>query len=109
MEANHGRIVETRLDGVTHQIQDTSLHLGHFVPTSIVAAGQNFYVANLGLFPIVLNQERVIALTPDSFTDTVPGLDTKASGYGKYRLATSRDGFTTVLSLKIGQMDCSTP
>jgi hypothetical protein len=102
IEANHGRVVETRLDGVTRQIQDTSLHLGHIVPTSIVAAGQNFYIANLGLFPIVLNQERVIVLTPDSFTDTVPGLDTATSGYGKYRLATSRAGFTTVVSLKIG-------
>lgn len=102
VEANHGRVVETALDGVTHQIQDTSLHLGHIVPTSVVADEQHLYIANLGLFPIVLNQERVIALTTDPFTNTVPGLDTAASGYGKYRLATSRAGFTTVVSLKIG-------
>lgn len=102
VEANHGRVVETRRDGVTHQIQDTSLHLGHVVPTSIVAAGQDFYIANLGLFPIVPDQERVIALTIDPFTNTIPGLDTAASGGGKYRLASSRAGFTTVLSLKIG-------
>lgn len=102
VEANHGRVVETGLDGVNHQLQDTSLHLGHVVPTSIVAAGQNFYIANLGLFPISPNQERVIGLTTDSFTDTVEGLDTPASGYDKYRLATERAGFTAVVSLKIG-------
>jgi glucose/arabinose dehydrogenase len=103
VEPNHGTITATAPDGATSQIIDVSQSQGHIVPTSIAANNGNLYVANLGLFPIASQWERVITLSRDlGFTDTTPGLATTSADAWKYRIAASRAGFTTVVSVKFG-------
>lgn len=105
VEPNHGQIIATTSDGVNTQILDVSLSEGHIVPTSITDyfGNNNLYIGNLGLFPITQQRERVITLSRDlGFVDTVPGLATKPDDLNKFRIAASRAGFTTVVSLKFG-------
>ena len=103
VEPNHGMITATTSDGATSEIIDMSLSEGHIVPTSIAANGNNLYVGNLGLFPIEPTFERVITLTRDlGFIDTTPGLATKAADINNFRIANSRAGFTSIVSLKFG-------
>ena len=103
VEPNHGTITATTPDGATAEIIDFSFSFGHVVPTSIVANDNNLYIGNLGLFPIASQWERVTTLSKDiGFIDTTPGLATKPKDLNLYRVANSRAGFTTVVSLKIG-------
>jgi hypothetical protein len=103
VEANHGQITKTTADGVTTLVNDLSFSQGHIVPTSIASANGNLYVGNLGLFPVLTQRERVITLSKDlGFFDFTPGLETKAADLDKFRVAASRAGFTTVVSLKFG-------
>ncbi len=103
VEANHGQITKTTPDGVTTLVNDLSFSQGHIVPTSIASANGNLYVGNLGLFPILTQRERIITLSKNlSFFDVTPGLETKAADINKFRVASSRAGFTTIVSLKFG-------
>ena len=103
VEANHGQITKTTADGKTTLVNDLSLSQGHIVPTGIASANGNLYVGNLGLFPILTQRERVITLSKDfNFVDITPGLETKPAELSKFRVAASRAGFTTIVSLKFG-------
>lgn len=103
VEPNHGQVTATSADGTTNQIIDVSYSEGHIVPTSIMTSGDNLYLGNLGLFPILTTRERVITLSKDlGFIDTLPGLATKPADLNKFRVANSHAGFTTVVSLKLG-------
>ena len=103
VEANHGQITRTTPDGETSLVEDLSLTQGHIVPTSIASDHGNLYVGNLGLFPAIPTGERIITLSKDLvFFDSTPGLETKASELGKFRVAASRAGFTSIISLKFG-------
>jgi hypothetical protein len=100
IEPNHGTITATTPDGETRQIMDFSFHFGHVVPTSIVAHDNNLYIGNLGQFPITSQWERVTTLSRDiGFFDTTLGLTEDPN---KFRIAGSRAGLTTVVSLKFG-------
>jgi hypothetical protein len=100
---NRLHITNTDTDGATTEIIDVSFSEGHIVPTSIVADNDKLYVGNLGLFPILSQRERVITLSQNlGFVDTTPGLATKAADLSKFRIANSRAGFTTIVSLKFG-------
>ena len=103
VEANHGQVTATTTAGATTQVIDLSLSQGHIVPTSIVARENNLYVGNLGLFPVQQTLGRVTTLSKDlGFIDTFPGLETKPADLNKFRIANSRAGFTTIISLKLG-------
>ncbi|NYF89287.1 ScyD/ScyE family protein [Tunturiibacter empetritectus] len=103
VEANHGVITATTPEGATHQVLDTSLAYGHVVPTSIASNGFNLYVGSLGVFPISPTAASIVTLSKELFfIDTTPGLETKPSELGKFRIANSRAGFTTIVSLKFG-------
>ncbi|WP_263384132.1 ScyD/ScyE family protein [Granulicella arctica] len=103
VEANHGQITRTAVSGSTTLVTDLSVSQGHIVPTGIAASGGNLYVGNLGLFPILTQRERVITLSKDlNFVDTTPGLETTPAEVSKFRVAASRAGFTTIVSLKFG-------
>lgn len=105
VEPNHGQITATNSDGTTRQIIDISFHLGHVVPTSIAdnSTNNNLYVGNLGQFPIEPKFQLVMTLSRDlGFVETVPGLETKPADLNKFRMAASRAGFTTVVSVKFG-------
>jgi len=103
VEPNHGTITATTTDGSTSEIIDVSFSEGHFVPTSIAANNNNLYIGNLGQFPITSQWEKVITLSQDlGFIDTTPGFTTEPADLKKFRIANSRAGFTTVVSLKFG-------
>ena len=103
VEANHGQVTATTSAGATTQVIDLSFSQGHIVPTSIVARDNNLYLGNLGLFPVQQTLGRVTTLSKDlGFLDTFPGLETKPSDLNKFRVANSRAGFTTIVSLKLG-------
>ena len=73
------------------------------MPTSILARDNNLYLGNLGQFPIQQTFERVITLSQNlGFLETMPGLETKPADVNKFRVANSRAGFTTIVSLKLG-------
>lgn len=60
VEPNHGELV--RVSPTTGQIQrviDISARVGHAVPTALAHHGANFYIGNLGTFPIVDGSSRV--------------------------------------------------
>lgn len=100
---NQGQIFATSPDGHTTEVIDISLAEGHSVPTSLATANGNIYVGNLGPFPIDPQQDRILTLSKEtSFVDTTPGLATRPAELNKFRLAASRAGFTTILSLKVG-------
>ncbi len=103
VEPNHGQITATGPAGVTSQVADFSYLFGHMVPTAIASDNDNLYVGNLGLFPISSNSERITTLSKNvGFIDTTPGFQTTAAELNKFRLAASRAGFTTVVSVKVG-------
>ena len=103
VEPNHGLITATTADGATSEIIDLSLSEGHLVPTSIAVNNNNLYIGNLGQFPIASQWERITTLSRDlGFIDTTPGLATKPSEAKKFRIAGSRAGFTTIVSVKFG-------
>ena len=103
VEPNHGTITATSMDGSTSEIIDVSFSEGHIVPTSIAANNNNLYIGNLGQFPITSQWEKVITLSQDlGFIDTTPGFTTEPADAKKFRIANSRAGFTTIVSLKFG-------
>ena len=103
VEPNHGTITATTTDGSTSEILDVSFSEGHFVPTSIAANNNNLYIGNLGQFPITSQWEKIITLSQDlGFIDTTPGFATEPADVKKFRIANSRAGFTTIVSLKFG-------
>lgn len=64
VEPNHGEVDRITPGGNISRLIDVSAHEGHIVPTCIVAHDGNFYVGNLGLFPIVQGSENVYKITP---------------------------------------------
>jgi hypothetical protein len=62
--ANTGDFLRVSLDGVTTRFLDISLTEGHNVPTGITLRG-NFYIANLGLFPITVGSSSLYKILPN--------------------------------------------
>lgn len=84
VEPNHGEI--DRIDlrtGRVHRVIDVSARQGHIVPTALAYSG-NFFLGNLGTFPITPGSETIFRITPG----------------GKIR--TWATGLTTVLGLVFG-------
>jgi hypothetical protein len=52
IEANRGELLKVTTDGQISRIVDFSATMGHVVPTAIVWYNGNFYVGNLGVFPV---------------------------------------------------------
>ena len=63
VEPNHGEIDRVTTSGNISRVVDISAHYGHIVPTSIGYHG-NFFVGNLGTFPIDPGTESVFKVTP---------------------------------------------
>lgn len=103
VEPNHAQIFHIKADGATTLTYDFSYPFADVTPTSIAFREGNMYIGNLGIFPIRTNTERITTLSKDVyFFDTTPGLETKPSEIGKFRLANSHAGFTTIMSIKFG-------
>ncbi|MEO5782746.1 MAG: ScyD/ScyE family protein [Ginsengibacter sp.] len=80
MDSNQGELVKVTTDGNITRIADFSADPGHIVPTAIAYHG-NFYVGNLGLFPIVDGSSSIYKVNP--------------AGHIKL----DETGFTTILGL----------
>ena len=103
VEANHGQIVRTTIQGENHLVADISFHLGHIVPTGMAEANGNLYVTNLGQFPIAPKWEKVMTFSrEDLFLDQTPGFEARPGDLGKFRLAAVRAGVSAGLAVKFG-------
>ncbi|MBO9202855.1 MULTISPECIES: ScyD/ScyE family protein [Niastella] len=64
VEPNHGEIVRINGDGVIRRVIDISASQGHIVPTALAWYKGNFYVGNLGEFPIT-GKSNIYKITPE--------------------------------------------
>lgn len=62
VEPNHGEVDRVARDGHISRLIDISATQGHIVPTAIIKEGCNFYVGNLGTFPIVPGSAKVFEI-----------------------------------------------
>jgi hypothetical protein len=63
IDPNHGELVKVTTDGNITRVTDISKTQGHIVPTALDYHG-NFYVGNLGTFPIVDGSSSIYKITP---------------------------------------------
>jgi len=80
VEPNHGELVRISQSGRVRRLVDFSASQGHVVPTALTYKG-NFWVANLGTFPITPGTQKVWKVTPSG------------------RLKVAADGLTMVVGL----------
>ncbi len=78
VEPNHGSLDRVSLNGNIRRVVDISATYGHIVPTSVSYHG-DFFIGNLGTFPVMPGTEQIIKVTPSG------------------RLRTWATGLTTVL------------
>jgi hypothetical protein len=103
VEPNHGQVFSVTPHGKVRQVIDISASQGHIVPTSIVAIDDVFYVGNLGLFPIDPQWERVMTIAKNVYVpNPLPGFGNLFGGFGQWNVVSSKAGFTTIVSMKIG-------
>lgn len=69
VEPNHGSLDRVSLDGTIRRVVDFSATFGHIVPTTVSYHG-NFFVGNLGTFPVVPGSEQIIKVTPSGRVKT---------------------------------------
>jgi hypothetical protein len=75
VEPNHGELDRITTGGQVSRVADISASQGHFVPT-VVATHGNFYVGNLGTFPIQ-GTSKILKITPSGYVTPVAwGLST---------------------------------
>jgi hypothetical protein len=101
VEPNHGQVFSIARSGDVSEVIDISEAEGHIVPTSIAARDGNFYVGNLGLFPITPDASKILTLSPGQDGGFIPRLDF-CQELQKLRVAGSRAGFTTVVAVDFG-------
>jgi len=70
IEPNHGEMVKVTTDGNISRVVDISASQGHIVPT-VVAYHGNFYVSNLGTFPLTGGASSIYKITPDGTVKVV--------------------------------------
>lgn len=101
VEPNHGQVFAVSTDGSVREAIDISLAEGHIVPTSIVERDNNFYVGNLGTFPINPTASKILTLSTGGSVGHIAGLD-----YGDdiraLKVVGSRAGFATVVAVDFG-------
>lgn len=101
VEPNHGQVFSITPSGTVSEAIDISEAEGHIVPTSIAAKYGNFYLGNLGLFPITPNSSKILTLVPNDDQQGDTGLNF-GEGLQKLHVAGSRAGFTTVVAVDFG-------
>ena len=63
LEPNHGELVKVTTSGSISRVVDISASQGHIVPTAMAYHDGNFYVGNLGTFPIT-GSSKILKITP---------------------------------------------
>jgi hypothetical protein len=103
VEPNHGQVFSVTPHGKVRQVIDISASQGHIVPTSIVALDDVFYVGNLNLFPIDPQWAKVMTIAKNVYVpNPMPGFGASFGGFGQWNVVSSKAGFTTIVSMKIG-------
>jgi SMP-30/Gluconolactonase/LRE-like region len=103
VEPNHGQVFSVTPEGKVRQVIDVSASQGHIVPTSIVALDDVFYVGNLNLFPIDPQWAKVMTIAKNVHVpNPLPGFSGPFGGFGQWNVVSSKAGFTTIVSMKIG-------
>jgi len=98
IEPNHGELDVITTTGQISRVADISATQGHIVPTSVAEHG-NFYVGNLGLFPIQEGASKILKITPSGQVKTeVTGLTTVLG------VAFDHDGFMYILENTTGNL-----
>jgi hypothetical protein len=106
VESNHGQLFSITPQGDVREEIDISEAEGHIVPTSITERNGDFFVGNLGLFPITPDSSKILTLTLNRYPDPAPGLDPSPE-LQRLRVAGSREGFTTIVAVSFGRTACS--
>ena len=103
VEPNHGQVFSVTPQGKVGQVIDISASQGHIVPTSLVTLDDVFYVGNLNLFPIDPQWARVLTIAKNVYVpNPLPGFGSQFGGFGQWNVVSSKAGFTTIVSMKIG-------
>ena len=102
VEPNHGQVFTVTPSGQVGEAIDISEAEGHIVPTSIAEKDGNFYVGNLGLFPITPDASKILTLSCATDGGSIPWLDF-CLDLRKLRVSGSRAGFTTVVAVDFGR------
>ena len=102
VEPNHGQVFSVRgKHGAIREVIDISASEGHIVPTSIAARDDQFYIGNLGLFPIDPEWARILTISRERLdVDLAPGFGTDRH---RYHIVDSKAGFTTVVAVDFGR------
>jgi hypothetical protein len=103
VEPNHGQVFSVTPGGRVQQVIDVSASQGHIVPTSLVATEGVLYVGNLNLFPIDPQWAKVMTIANNVYVpNPLPGFGDLFGGFGQWNVVSSKAGFTTITSMKIG-------
>jgi hypothetical protein len=74
VEPNHGSLERVELNGRIQRVVDISATEGHIVPTTVSYHG-DFFIGNLGTFPIIPGTQKILKVTPSGKIKTwVTGL-----------------------------------
>jgi hypothetical protein len=96
VEPNHGELDEISPWGEIRRVVDISASQGHIVPTAMAYHG-DFFVGNLGLFPIVDGSSKILKITASGHVKTVVTGVTTVLG-----VAFDREGFLYILENTTG-------
>jgi hypothetical protein len=103
VEPNHGQVFSVTPGGKVSQVIDVSASQGHIVPTSLVLDQGTLYVGNLNLFPIDPQWAKVMTIAKGVLVpNPLPGFAGPLDTFFNWNVVSSKAGFTTVVSLKIG-------
>ena len=103
VEPNHGQVFSVTPRGQVQQVIDISASQGHIVPTSLVFTEGVLYVGNLNLFPIDPQWAKVMTIANNVYVpNPLPGFGNLFGGFGQWNVVSSKAGFTTIVSMKIG-------
>lgn len=103
VEPNHGQVFSVKPAGEVHQVIDISASQGHIVPTSLVAEDDTLYVGNLNLFPIDPQWAKIMTISKDIvIPNPLPGFNEPQEDYRRWKIVSSKAGFTTITSMKEG-------
>jgi len=102
VEPNHGQIFSVTPWGDVDEVMDVSKAQGHLVPTAIASRFGEFFVGNLGTFPVVPNSSKILTLAPGCGREIAPGLDS-CDGAHDLGIVGSRAGFATVVGVAFGR------
>jgi hypothetical protein len=103
VEPNHGQVFSVSQAGKVREVIDISASQGHIVPTSLVAEDGVLYVGNLNLFPIDPQWARVMTVAKDVYVpNPLPGFNEPGDPFGRWKIVSSKAGFTTIVSMKEG-------